>query len=201
MSGPFADRRSPTYTFVQECGPTDKCGLNERAQSSVFRRRQRLECIVSRPAPTVLTRQRGDDVLHWTKKVLFGGQGEGISAHSQQATVAEYLWDSAQGLAIHQAVASLLADFGPVEERASRRKISFRRHRGFAFLWCPGQYLRRQMPVVLSIALPWEVRSPRFRHVAHPLAAVWIHHLELPDASAIDSDVVSWLREAYDAAR
>lgn len=65
----------------------------------------------------------------------------------------------------------------------------------------PGQYLPSDMPPVLTIALPRRVPSPRFRLIAHPLASVWMHHLELPDASTIDSEVASWLREAYDAAQ
>jgi hypothetical protein len=57
------------------------------------------------------------------------------------------------------------------------------------------------MPAVLSLALPREVPSPRFKQIAHPSSSVWMHHLELPDANAIDADVASWLREAYDSAQ
>lgn len=140
-------------------------------------------------------------MLYLTKKVLLRRRGEHTASHCQQTTAAKYLRSSAHGPAIHDAVATLIATLGPVEERESEKEISFRRRRGFAYLWCPGQYLHSQMPAVLTIALPRKVQSPRFRLVAHPLALVWMHHLELPDASAIDLEVASWLREAYDAAQ
>ena len=135
-----------------------------------------------------------------TNKMLFRRRGENISSHSRPTTAAEYLRSSDQGSTIHETVSTLIAALGPVEVRESKRGITFRRRHGFAFLWCPGQYLHSQMPAVLSIALPRKVPSPRFRLVAHPLASVWMHHLELPDASSLDAEVASWLRESYDAA-
>lgn len=128
-------------------------------------------------------------------------RSEDMGPNSKPRTVSEYFRWSPQGSAIHQAVTNLIATFGPVEERASKSQISFSRGRGFAYLWCPGQYVRSQVPAVLSIALPREMQSPRFKQIAHPSPLVWMHHLELQDAGAIDSDVASWLREAYDSAQ
>lgn len=140
-------------------------------------------------------------MLHWMKVMLSQGPGGNISGHSLSATATRCFRSSMQGRAIHRAVSALVAAFGPVEERESKREISFRRRRGFAFLWRPGHYLGSEMPAVLTIALPRRVSSPRFRLVAHPLASVWMHHLEIPEARTIDSEVASWLREAYDAAQ
>jgi hypothetical protein len=125
---------------------------------------------------------------------------EDTGENPKPPTASEYFRRS-PGSAIHQAVANVVATFGPVEERASKSQISFSRRRGFAYLWCPGQYVRSHVPGVLSIALPREVQSARFKQIAHPSPLVWMHHLELQDARSIDSEVASWLREAYNAAQ
>lgn len=50
---------------------------------------------------------------------------------------------------------------------------------------------------MLSIALPYEIGSDRFKEVAHPSAKVWMHHLELRDGAEVDDEVRQWLAEAY----
>lgn len=42
--------------------------------------------------------------------------------------------------------------------------------------------------------------SPRWKEVAHPAPAHWMHHLEVNDPSDIDDDVAGRLREAADLA-
>jgi hypothetical protein len=84
--------------------------------------------------------------------------------------------------------------------RVTTSQIAFRRRRGFAYVWRPGQYVASEVPAVLSIALPREVSSDRFKSVAHPSPHVWMHHLELSDSSQIDDEVRSWLAEAYENA-
>ncbi|HEX5949559.1 MAG TPA: DUF5655 domain-containing protein [Actinomycetota bacterium] len=89
----------------------------------------------------------------------------------------------------------------PVEVRTTKSQVAFRRSRGFAFVWRPGQYLRGPASeVVLSIALGRRDTSPRFKEVVHPSPAVWMHHLELESPDDVDDEVVGWLREAADAA-
>lgn len=96
---------------------------------------------------------------------------------------------------------------GPAQPRRdplptlTKSQIAFRRRRGFAYVWRPGQYVHHDVPAVLSIALPRRVSSSRFTSVAHPTDDVWMHHLELPRTSQIDGDVRSWLAEAYESAR
>jgi hypothetical protein len=53
---------------------------------------------------------------------------------------------------------------------------------------------------VLSIRLPAEHKSKRFKSVVHPSPKVWMHHLEISDPDHVDDDVARWLRDAYDAA-
>lgn len=103
--------------------------------------------------------------------------------------------------AVYEKVRSCLAALGPFEVRTSKSQIAFRRARGFAYLWLPGQYLKDpDAEVVLSIALGRHDRSARFKEVAHPTARHWMHHLELRDPGEIDDEVLAWLREAAERA-
>ena len=101
------------------------------------------------------------------------------------------------GLAVYRAVAGAVAALGPCEVRVSRSQIAFRRRRGFAYVWRPGQYLTSEVPAVLSVAIDRPVESSRFKQVAHPAAGVWMHHLELRDPSEVDDEVSEWLAEAW----
>src|SRR5690606_2402390 len=94
-----------------------------------------------------------------------------------------------------------LRDMGDVEVAATKSQVAFRRRRGFAYLWLPGMYLSKpQAEVVLSIALPRAVDSPRWKEVAHPSTNFWQHHLEIQSVDDVDDEVVAWLVEAAEAA-
>lgn len=99
-------------------------------------------------------------------------------------------------LATCDKVCSLLDRFGQYSVRVSKSQVAFRRRRGFAYLWMPGHYLTKPTAeVVLSIALGRHGHSRRFKELAHPAPAHWIHHLEIHDLRDLDDEVVGWLRE------
>lgn len=63
------------------------------------------------------------------------------------------------------------------------------------------QYLRQSTAeVVLSIALGRLDKSSRFKDVAHPAPAEWMHHLEIRQLGDLDDEVADWLREAAERA-
>lgn len=100
-------------------------------------------------------------------------------------------------VAVFDRVRSCLVDIGPFEVRTTKSQIAFRRMRGFAYLWLPGQYLKHpDAEVVLSIALGRRAPSERFKEVVHPATQQWMHHLELHGPEDIDDEVLEWLREA-----
>ena len=106
-----------------------------------------------------------------------------------------------EGLAILLAVVAAVHRLGPAETRVGRSQVSFRRRRGFAYIWRPSRYLGKStVPAVLSLALPRRLRSRRFKQVVNPSRGVWMHHLEVPSATSIDGQVLRWLRQAYDEA-
>lgn len=104
-------------------------------------------------------------------------------------------------VSVYDRLCSCLVELGPFEVRTSRSQIAFRRRRGFAYLWLPGQYLKNpQAEVVLSIALGRRDGSERFKEVVHPARHHWMHHLEVHGPDEIDVEVVEWLREAMEHA-
>ncbi len=116
-------------------------------------------------------------------------------------TPAEFFEGHELGQAAFEKVCDLLRDTGPFEVRVSKSQVALRCRRGFAFLWLPGQYLEKPTaPVVLTIALGRLVESARFKEVAHPSSAHWMHHLEIQTLSDLDDEVRTWLREAAERA-
>lgn len=105
-----------------------------------------------------------------------------------------------QGLELYAAVARAVHDLDDVSIRVTKSQIAFRRRRGFAYVWRPGQYVRSDVPAVLTIALPRPLVSDRIKSVVHPASGVWIHHLELLDPRDVDEEVRTWLAEAYASA-
>jgi hypothetical protein len=105
------------------------------------------------------------------------------------------------GLSVYDELCSILAQLGPYDVRVSKSQVAFRRKRGFAYLWMPGQYLSKPTAeVVLSIALGRHAKSARFKEVAHTAPKQWLHHLEIHRLRDLDDEVAGWLREAADRA-
>ena len=124
-----------------------------------------------------------------------------MTAEGPDARAEEWFSGHPDALAIFSRVRSIIEGLGPCEVRFSRSQVAFRRTRGFAWVWRPGQYLRNPgAEVVLSIALGRRDESPRFKEVAHPSPAHWMHHLEVHDPAELDDQVVAWLREAAERA-
>lgn len=112
-------------------------------------------------------------------------------------TPEDFFDDHPHGLAIFEEIRSILDRIGPYDVRVSKSQIAFRRRRGFAYLWVPGQYLAKpSAEAVLSIALTRRDPSRRFKEVVNPARGHWMHHLELHDLDDLDDEVEAWLREA-----
>ncbi|MFI6317624.1 DUF5655 domain-containing protein [Nonomuraea sp. NPDC050556] len=102
---------------------------------------------------------------------------------------------------VFKKVQTALESLGPVEVRTTKSQVAFRRGRGFAYLWRPGQYLRNpQAAVVLTIDLDHKVESSRFKEVTHSSGKRWIHHLEIQELGDIDDEVLGWLEESAEKA-
>lgn len=120
------------------------------------------------------------------------------SGTAQPAGPEAFLEGSGLGLAVYGHVLEIVPG---AEVRVTKSQIAFRERRAFAWLWRPRMYLgRRGAEIVLSIALPREDRSPRWKEVVHPSPGTWMHHLELAAIDDFDAEVEGWLREASVAA-
>lgn len=122
------------------------------------------------------------------------------AATSAGARPAEVFAGSPVGRRILRAVEAALARIGPAQVRVSASQVTFRRRRGFAFVWRPSRWLRSPIPAVLSIAFASRVDSPRWKSIAHPAPRIWMHHLELASPDEVDAEVAEWLRRAWDEA-
>ena len=117
------------------------------------------------------------------------------------ATPEDLFHEFPRGLAIYRAVQEAVDTIGEATVRVTKSQVAFRRRRGFAYVWRPGQYVNSDVPAVLSIALPRELVSNRFKEVVHPSANVWMHHIELHEPTEVDDQIVEWLTEAHASAR
>lgn len=104
-------------------------------------------------------------------------------------------------LGIYRSVQDAVATIGDATIRVSKSQVAFRRRRGFAYVWRPGQYIDSDVPAVLSIVLPHRSTSDRFKEIVHPSANIWMHHIELHGVTEVDHHVAAWLAEAYASAR
>lgn len=120
-----------------------------------------------------------------------------MASAPHEITVESFFVGHETGLALYRAVEQVALGLGGVSVRVTKSQIALRRRTAFAYVWRPGQYVRSQVPAVLSIALPRRVPSSRFKSVVHPSPGVWMHHLELSNADQVDEEVRDWLLEAH----
>ena len=106
-----------------------------------------------------------------------------------------------RAVSIYRAFARPLLALEGVEVRMTKSQIAFRVRRGFGYAWAPRQYVKSDVPLVLSIAMRERLPSDRFKEVAHPSALTWMHHLELRLVKDVDREVIGWLKRAYEEAR
>ena len=112
----------------------------------------------------------------------------------------EFFAGQEQSQQLFEAVRQEIESLGENSLRVTKSQIAFRRRRGFAWVWMPGMYLKRETPpLVLTLSLPRRDGSPRWKEIVEPYPGRFTHHLELYDPADIDEDVRSWLREAWEA--
>lgn len=117
-----------------------------------------------------------------------------MAATERGAGPEAFLEGSELGLLVYRAVLDTIPD---AQVRVTKTQLAFRRGRAFAWLWRPRRWLGlRAAEIVLSIALPREDRSPRWKEVVHPAPRAWMHHLEIGSVDQMDEEVRAWLREA-----
>jgi hypothetical protein len=123
-----------------------------------------------------------------------------VAATSAGAEVDAFFADRPASRALFDAVRACVEGIGPVDLRASKSQVAFRRRVAFAYAWVPGDYVRSDVPLVLTVALRRRDASPRWKEVVEPRPGRFTHHLELRDVAEVDEAVRTWLEEAWGAA-
>lgn len=123
-----------------------------------------------------------------------------MTARTTERTPEAFFDGCPAGLLLYRAVAREVAAIGEADVHVTKSQIAFRRRHGFAYVWRPAQYVKSDVPAVLSVALPHEVVSSRCKSVLQVSRDRWMHHIELHEAAEIDAEVRGWLVEAYDHA-
>lgn len=110
--------------------------------------------------------------------------------------------DYPAAVAVTRAVQRHLATLGPVAMAATKTQVSFRRRVRFAWVWVPRQAVgpgKDDFPVV-SFALRRRETDARVKESVNPRAGLWMHHVVLPSARHLDTQIKDWLREAFETA-
>ena len=115
-------------------------------------------------------------------------------------TLDEFFFGQEASLAIYRNLYTAIDVLGPIKVSVTKSQIAFRRRKAFAWAWMPGKYLRgKTAPLVLTVLLSRKDPSPRWKQVVEPKTGKFMHHLELYTHEDIDSEVLAWLQEAWDA--
>lgn len=116
---------------------------------------------------------------------------------SGEPTVDAFFAGRPASRALFDAVRACADAIGPFELRATKSQIALRRRVGFAAVWVPGDYVRSDVPLVLTVGLRRRDASPRWKQVVEPRPGRFTHHLEVRGGADVDDDVRRWLAEAW----
>ena len=104
-----------------------------------------------------------------------------------------------QARRLHGLVISFIRSLGEVEVVPRKTQVAFKRGRGFAWVWLPQMWIKRQPPssIALSFALDHRIRDRRIKECVEPYPGRFMHHLVIKQGSDFDAKVKRWLRQAY----
>jgi len=114
----------------------------------------------------------------------------------------DLLGDDAAAKRVFAAIARIVATFGETTTRTTKSQVAFRRKRTFAIVWVPRQYLSgKAAPLVLTFSFPKKHNSSRWKEITKISEERFTHHLELWYVKDVDTEVRSWLKLAWEAAK
>lgn len=106
-------------------------------------------------------------------------------------------------LALYQALFSAMeAAFPDASAKVQKSQISFYHKHLFAAASLPVRR-KKDWPeqcLVVTIGLSYRLASPRVAVAVEPYPNRWTHHVLLSREDQVDSELLSWLREAYEFA-
>lgn len=115
-------------------------------------------------------------------------------------TLDEFFNGKEKSRQLFEAVTQAVLAAGPFELQVTKSQIAFKAGRVFGWVWIPGQYIKSIVPLVLSVSLPSQDGSVRWKQIVEPAPGRFMHHLELNSADEVDEEVVVWLTRAREFA-
>ena len=108
-----------------------------------------------------------------------------------------------QALSLYKVFAEkVLAEYPDVQIKIQKSQISFSNKHQFAFVWLPIRKIKNRpdIYIIVSFGLSHRLDSPRIVETTEPYPNRWMHHLIIQNRSEIDTELMNWIKEAYDFA-
>ena len=109
-----------------------------------------------------------------------------------------------QALSLYKVFAEkVLAEYPDVQIKIQKSQISFSNKHQFAFVWLPIRKMKNRpdIYIVVSFGQSYRLDSPRIVEATEPYPNRWIHHLIIQTRSEVDTELMNWIKEAYDLDR
>ncbi len=103
-------------------------------------------------------------------------------------------------LRLFEAVLKAAETLGEVTPVVRKTQISLRNRRVFACVSMLRVRKKALLPpryIVLTLGLPYPVRSPRIEGPVEAQPNCWIHHIVLGSVEELDGELMGWLHAAY----
>ena len=96
----------------------------------------------------------------------------------------------------------VLTEYPDVKIKVQKSQISFSNKHQFAFVWLPIRKMKNRpdIYIVVSFLLSYRLDSPRIVEATEPYPNRWTHHLIIQNRSEVDTELMNWIKEAYDFA-
>jgi len=97
----------------------------------------------------------------------------------------------------------VLAEYPDVQIKIQKSQISLSNKHQFAFVWLPIRKMKNRpdIYIIISFGLSYRLDSPRILEATEPYPNRWIHHLIVQNPSEVDTELMDWIKEAYDFAK
>ncbi len=105
-----------------------------------------------------------------------------------------------QALSLYKVFAEkVLAEYPDVQIKIHKSQISFSNKHQFAFVWLPIRKMKNRpdIYIIVSFGLSYRLDSPRIAETTEPYPNRWTHHLIIQNRSDVDTELMSWIKEAY----
>ena len=104
-------------------------------------------------------------------------------------------------LALYEALLEWIKAQGEVSAVVHKTQISLKNRRVFACVSVVRVLPKRLLPphyIVLILGLPYPLDSPRIAAKTEARPGRWTHHIVLGNASELDTELLEWIRLAYE---